>query len=83
MKARSFLTLVSILFVVVLGGCASAPTMQWWRVGSCLVMYEPTGQDRQIIVAGQGCDVKKDALGGHGEVSRARTLLGSPAAEKR
>jgi hypothetical protein len=84
MKARSLLTLVSILFVIVLGGCASTPTLQWWRVGTCLVLYEPAGHDRQIIVAGQGCDVKKDALGGHGEMAGSRTMLGVPAAvEKR
>ncbi|PYM84374.1 MAG: hypothetical protein DME06_01025 [Candidatus Rokuibacteriota bacterium] len=69
------LLLLSIGTLVILGGCARPPAMQWWRVGTCLVLYEPAKpepvkDERQIIVVGQACDIKREALSGQGAVTR-------------
>ena len=69
------LLLSSVVTLVMLGGCAQRPAMQWWRVGTCLVLYEPAksepgGGERQIVVVGQQCDIKREALSGQGVVTR-------------
>ncbi|OLC37218.1 MAG: hypothetical protein AUH81_06645 [Candidatus Rokubacteria bacterium 13_1_40CM_4_69_5] len=53
---------VLILLVTVMGlvGCASP--MQWWRVGNCVVIYDTREESRQILVAGQQCDIKRAEL---------------------
>lgn len=65
-------TLVMIGIMVTLGGCASsAPSLQWWRVGDCLVLYDDRDDNRHMVVAGHRCDVKRqDLTTGHG-VTRA------------
>jgi hypothetical protein len=52
-----------ILSLLLLAGCVR--TTQWWRVGSCLVLLEP-GEERQLVVVGQGCDIKRDNLTAQG-----------------
>ncbi|MGH7279258.1 MAG: hypothetical protein ACREJG_11305 [Candidatus Rokuibacteriota bacterium] len=56
---------------LVLTGCAQRASTQWWRVGSCLVLYDQSAAERhdhQIIVVGQGCDIKRDTLTAEGAV---------------
>lgn len=52
--------LVMLVTVIALGGCASP--MQWWRVGNCVVIYDTREESRQILVAGQQCDIKRAEL---------------------
>jgi hypothetical protein len=69
------LLIFSIVTLAILGGCARPPAMQWWRVGTCLVLYEPARgepakDERQIVVVGQACDIKREALNGQGVITR-------------
>lgn len=52
--------LVTLAAVTTLAGCASP--MQWWRVGNCVVIYDTRSENRQILVAGQQCDIKREEL---------------------
>jgi hypothetical protein len=52
--------LVMLVTVTSLAGCVT-PT-QWWRVGNCLVIYDTRNESRQILVAGQQCDIKREEL---------------------
>jgi hypothetical protein len=56
-----------------LSGCVSAPpTLQWWRVGDCLVLYDER-EDRHMVVAGHQCDIRRqDLTNAHG-VTRANS----------
>jgi hypothetical protein len=54
------MVLVALVAVTGLAGCASP--VQWWRVGNCVVMYDPSYESRQIVVAGQQCDIKQQEL---------------------
>ncbi|MGH7334693.1 MAG: hypothetical protein ACREKS_18500 [Candidatus Rokuibacteriota bacterium] len=59
-------TLLFIGIAVALVGCASSD-LQWWRVGNCLVLYEERDETRQIVVAGEQCDIKRQEMPrGHG-----------------
>lgn len=49
-----------LVAVMLLTACASP--MQWWRVGSCVVIYDTRNESRQILVAGEHCDVKRQEL---------------------
>lgn len=53
-------TLLVIAIVALLLGCA--PSVQWWRVGDCLVLYENGKDGQRIVVAGQQCDIKREDL---------------------
>ena len=53
--------LVALVAVVTLSGCASS-SMQWWRVGNCLVIYDTRHDNRQVLVAGQQCDIKREEM---------------------
>ncbi len=69
------LLLISVVTLVILDGCARPPAMQWWRVGTCLVLYEPARSEpakdeRQIVVVGQACDIKREALSSQGVTTR-------------
>lgn len=52
--------LTMLATVTSLAGCVSS--MQWWRVGNCVVIYDTRAESRQIVVAGQQCDIKRDEL---------------------
>lgn len=62
MKLRRALPFFALMFVVLLGGCAMKPATQWWRVGNCLVLYDQTKQEKQLIAVGQSCDIKRDTI---------------------
>jgi hypothetical protein len=62
MKLRRALPFFALLFVFLLGGCALKPATQWWRVGNCLVLYDQTKQEKQLIAVGQSCDIKRDTI---------------------
>jgi hypothetical protein len=49
-------------------GCAAKPTTQWWRVGNCLVLYDQTQREKQLVAVGQGCDIKRDTITAQGDV---------------
>jgi hypothetical protein len=53
------LTTVLTLFIGI-AGCASP--MQWWRVGNCVVIYDTRNESRQLLAAGQQCDIKRQEL---------------------
>jgi hypothetical protein len=70
MKGSSAGTLL-IKLLVVTGLVVSLPacmsSMRWWRVGTCLVIYDDRDDSRKLLVAGQQCDVKREDLpAGHG-----------------
>jgi hypothetical protein len=46
--------------VMSLVGCASP--LQWWRAGNCIVIYDTRDESRQLLVAGQQCDIKRQDL---------------------
>jgi hypothetical protein len=62
------MTLVMRTFAMVVGvasltGCAlSGPPMQWWRVGNCLVIYDTRSDNRQVLVAGNQCEIKREEM---------------------
>jgi hypothetical protein len=53
---------------------APASNTQWWRIGNCLVLYEGTGMERQIIAVGQGCEIKREMVTGQGAAALAPLL---------
>jgi len=66
---RSPVTVVfSLLVALFLVGCATKPATQWWRVGTCLVLYDQTTEEKQLVAIGQGCDIKRDTITAQGAV---------------
>ena len=62
-------TLIFALVVAfLLAGCATKPPIQWWRVGNCLVLFEQTGDEKQLVAVGQNCDIKRDTITAQGAV---------------
>ena len=59
-----FSLFVAIFFV----GCATKPATQWWRVGTCLVLYDQTTEEKQLVAIGQGCEIKRDTITAQGAV---------------
>jgi hypothetical protein len=58
-----------VLFLaLVLTGCLARPSTQWWRVGNCLVLYDQTKDEKQLVAVGQGCDIKRDTISSAGDV---------------
>ena len=56
-------TFAMVVAVGSLAGCASStPPMQWWRVGTCLVIYDTRHDNRQVLVAGQHCEIKREEM---------------------
>jgi len=53
----------------VVAGCATKPAMQWWRVGSCLVLFEQGSREKQLVAVGQGCEIKRETITAQGEVN--------------
>jgi len=49
--------------------CAfNKPSTQWWRVGNCLVLYDQTKDEKQLIAVGQQCEIKRDTISAAGDV---------------
>jgi len=67
MKRRGLL-FFTLLIAFVLAGCATTPSTQWWRVGNCLVLYDQTNEEKQLVAVGQGCDIKRDTITATGDV---------------
>lgn len=57
----------ALVAAFLLVGCAR-PSTQWWRVGNCLVVYEQTGDEKQLIAVGQNCEIKRDVITAQGEM---------------
>ncbi len=68
MKPRRVLLFFTLLIAFVFAGCATKPSTQWWRVGNCLVVYDQTREEKQIVAVGQGCDIKRDTITSAGDV---------------
>jgi hypothetical protein len=60
-RASLVTLLVVILATVAAAGCLTTG-VQWWRVGNCVVMYDNRDGTRQIIAAGQQCDIRREEL---------------------
>ena len=56
------LIVVFATFVTFIGVAGCASPMQWWRVGNCVVIYDTRNESRQLVVAGQQCDIKREEL---------------------
>ena len=69
MMLRRTTAIFALSAVLVLAGCATKPSTQWWRVGSCLVLYEQNSREKQLVAVGQGCEIKRDTLTAAGEVN--------------
>jgi hypothetical protein len=52
--------LVVIGLIVSLPACVNS--MRWWRVGTCLVIYDNRDESQKLLVAGQQCDIKREDL---------------------
>jgi hypothetical protein len=64
------MTIVFALFVAfVFVGCAAKPSTQWWRVGTCLVLYDQSAREKQLVAVGQGCEIKRDTITAQGDVN--------------
>jgi hypothetical protein len=68
MKPRRALPFFALLIVFALAGCATKPGTQWWRVGNCLVLYDQTKAEKQLIAVGQSCDIKRDTITAAGDL---------------
>lgn len=68
MKPRRATIVFTLLIAFVFAGCATKPSTQWWRVGNCLVLYDHTGVEKQLVAVGQGCDIKRDSITAQGDV---------------
>jgi hypothetical protein len=68
MKPRRALVVFSLLIAFLLVGCATKQTSQWWRVGNCLVLYDQTKEEKQLMAIGQGCDIKRDTITAAGDL---------------
>ena len=65
MKLRVFFV---VFIALLLGGCIARPSTQWWRVGNCLVIYDQTKDEKQLVAVGQNCDIKRDTISSAGDV---------------
>ena len=70
MKPRGALLLFTLLIAFVSAGCATKPSTQWWRVGNCLVLYDQTKEEKQVVAVGQGCDIKRDTITATGDIQK-------------
>jgi hypothetical protein len=61
-KAGTLLIKILVLTGMVVGLAACIPSVRWWRVGSCLVIYDNRDESRKLMVAGQQCDIKREDL---------------------
>src|SRR3989441_793016 len=52
MKSRGALLFFTLLIAFVFAGCATKPSTQWWRVGNCLVLYDQTKEEKQVVAVG-------------------------------
>jgi len=68
MKPRRVLLFCTLLIAALVAGCATKPSTQWWRVGNCLVLYDQTKDEKQLVAVGQGCDIKRDTITATGDV---------------
>ena len=68
MKPRRVLLFCTLLIAVLVAGCATKPSTQWWRVGNCLVLYDQTKEEKQLVAVGQGCEIKRDTITATGDV---------------
>jgi hypothetical protein len=69
MMPRRALLFFTVLISFVLAGCAlGKPSTQWWRVGNCLVLYDQTKEEKQLIAVGQSCEIKRDTITAAGDV---------------
>jgi hypothetical protein len=66
MTASAFRFIVLLGMLLTLTGCAAKT--QWWRVGSCLVLFENQTDERQVIVVGKSCEIKRDTLTAQGRL---------------
>jgi len=69
MTLRRITTVVVLALAFVVAGCAAKSSTQWWRVGNCLVLYDQTVREKQLVAVGQGCDIKRDTITAQGEVN--------------
>jgi hypothetical protein len=67
MKPRPVLLFFTLLIGFLVAGCATKST-QWWRVGNCLVLYDQTKDEKQLVAVGQGCEIKRDTITATGDV---------------
>jgi hypothetical protein len=58
---KALMTVLAVL-VTLIGVAACASPMQWWRVGNCVVIYDTRAESRQLLAAGQQCDIKRQEL---------------------
>jgi hypothetical protein len=66
-SAGALLIKLLVLTGLVLSLPACVNSVRWWRVGTCLVLYDNSDESRKLLVAGQQCDVKREDLpAGHG-----------------
>jgi len=68
MKPRRVLWFFTLFSAFLVAGCATKPSTQWWRVGNCLVLYDQTKEEKQLVAVGQGCDIKRDTITATGDV---------------
>jgi hypothetical protein len=68
MTFRRMTAVFALSMAFLVAGCATKPSTQWWRVGSCLVLYEQNSKEKQLVAVGSGCDIKRDTLTAAGEV---------------
>ena len=69
MKLHRMTTVFVLALAFVVAGCATKSSTQWWRVGSCLVLYDQTAREKQLVAVGHGCDIKRDTITAQGEVN--------------
>ena len=69
MKLRRTTAVVALALTFVIAGCATKASTQWWRVGNCLVLYDQTQREKQLVAVGQNCDIKRDTITAQGDVN--------------
>jgi hypothetical protein len=69
MTLRRMTAVLALAIAFVVAGCATKPATQWWRVGNCLVLYEQSSREKQLVAVGQGCEIKRDTITAQGEVN--------------
>src|SRR2546429_9909010 len=86
MKPRGALLFFTLLIPFVFAGCATKPSTQWWRVGNCLVLYDQSKEEKQVVSLGQGWDIKRDTIAATGAIQKyasAACLRGARGAGRR
>ena len=69
MKLRRMTTVLALTMAFLVAGCATKASTQWWRVGNCLVLYDQSSREKQLVAIGQGCEIKRDTITAQGEVN--------------